>query len=55
MRRRRHFRQFPRGEYMKYLDRLIEQNRRKRTPAPDIYDEKFRNEAMKDQPLKKAA
>jgi hypothetical protein len=50
----------PRGFYMRYLERLIEENRVKRKPAADICDDEYwrkrrEDEAMKDLPLKKAA
>jgi hypothetical protein len=45
----------PKGFYLDYLLRLIEENRRKGTPAPDIYDERLRNDALKDQSLDKKA
>ena len=60
----RHMPKRPRGLYMQYLDRLIEENRAKREaqglpPVPDVADDEFwrkrrEDQLMKDQPKKAA-
>jgi hypothetical protein len=41
--------------YLQYLNDLIARRHAQGKPSPDIYDERLRNYALKDQPLKKAA
>jgi hypothetical protein len=50
----------PTGFYLRYLERLIEENRAKRRHMPDVADDAYwqkrrEDEVMKDLPLKKAA
>ena len=55
----RHMPKRPRGLYMQYLDKLIEDNRRKGKHIPDVADDAYwqkrrEDELMKDQPRKAA-